>query len=91
MQLSDLKGYDLGSHTVTFDERDAILYAIAVGAGPNELDLIYEQRLRVLPTFACALGLWAVEAAGDLGAYNRQRSLHAAQSLQMHPPSNQAL
>ena len=43
----------------------AILYAIAVGAGPDELDLVYEKRLRVLPTLACALGLWAVEAAGE--------------------------
>ncbi|MGB0386444.1 MAG: MaoC/PaaZ C-terminal domain-containing protein [Ardenticatenaceae bacterium] len=86
MQLSDLIGHELGSHTVTFDDRDAILYAIALGAGPDELDLVYEKRLRVLPTLACALGLWAVEAAGELGAYDRQRSLHAAQSLQMHAP-----
>lgn len=84
MQLSDLIGYDLGSHTITFDDRDAILYAIAVGAGPDELDLVYERELRVLPTLACALGLWAVEAAGELGAYDRQRSLHAAQFLRMH-------
>lgn len=86
MQLSDLIGYELGTHTVTFDDRDAILYAIAVGAGPDELELVYEERLRVLPTLACALGLWAVEAAGELGAYDRQRSLHAAQSLRMNGP-----
>src|SRR5690606_11448901 len=52
----------------------------------DRLDLVYEQRLRVLPTFALTLGVWAVEAAGDLGAYDRMRSLHAAQRMTLHEP-----
>ena len=41
-------GHHLGDRTVAYAERDAILYALAVGAGPDRLDLIFEERLRVL-------------------------------------------
>jgi len=84
MKLQELAGYDLGSHELRFDERDTILYAIAVGASSRQLDLVYERYLCALPTHACALGLWAVEAAGRLGAYDRERTLHSAQTLEMH-------
>lgn len=84
--LADLTGTDLGSHTASYDEAAAILYALAVGAPEDRLDLVYERDLRVLPTYACALGLWAVEAAGRLGAYDPTRSLHAAQGLVVHHP-----
>ena len=86
MRLKDLAGYDLGSRRVGFSADDAILYALAVGTSAAQLDLVYEQELRVLPTYGCALGLWAVEAAGELGAYDRTRSLHVGQSLTVHEP-----
>ncbi|HJL83268.1 MAG TPA: MaoC/PaaZ C-terminal domain-containing protein [Acidimicrobiales bacterium] len=82
--LAGLAGYDLGAHVATFDDRDAILYALAVGAGTADLDLVFERNLRVLPTYGCALGLWAVEAAGGLGVYDRVNSLHAGQTLTLH-------
>ncbi|MCB1680020.1 MAG: MaoC family dehydratase N-terminal domain-containing protein [Halioglobus sp.] len=84
IQLPDLAGYDLGEQVLDYVERDVILYALAVGATTQQLDLVYEQDLRALPTYACALGLWAVERAGKLGAYDPKRSLHASQSLVMH-------
>jgi hypothetical protein len=86
VHIKDLAGVDLGSQCVAYGTRDAILYALAVGAPAERLDLIYERDLRVLPTYACALGLWAVEKAGDLGAYDRKRSLHASQSLVVQQP-----
>jgi len=86
MNLKDLAGHDLGTRTVDFSADDAILYALAVGASASQLDLVYERDLRVLPTYACALGLWAVEAAGRLGAYDPTRSLHVGQSLVVHEP-----
>lgn len=86
MQLRDLAGCDLGTRRVDFSVDDAILYALAVGAPASQLELVYEQDLRVLPTYGCALGLWAVEAAGELGAYDRTRSLHVGQSLTVHGP-----
>jgi acyl dehydratase len=86
LQLEDLAGVDLGSRNVAYGTRDAILYALAIGAPADRLDLVYERDLRVLPTYACALGLWAVEQAGELGAYDRKRSLHVSQRLVMHRP-----
>jgi acyl dehydratase len=86
MMLADLSGHDLGRQSAAYDARDAILYALAVGAPSTRIDLVYERGLRTLPTLAYALGLWAVEAAGDLGAYDRTYSLHASQSLTMHRP-----
>jgi acyl dehydratase len=84
MQLNELTGTDLGASEISYHVKDAILYALAVGAEARHLDLVYERDLRVLPTFACALGLWAVERAGDLGAYDRKQSLHVSQALVMH-------
>ena len=86
MQFSDLIGHDLGKHRVTYSSETAILYALAVGAAPDQLELTYERDLRVLPCFGTALGLWAVEKAGDLGAYDRKMSLHASQELVVHKP-----
>lgn len=86
MNVSDLAGVDLGSRDVAYDERDAILYALATGASESELDLVYERDLRVLPTFGLTLALWVVEAAGELGAYDRLRSLHVQQRLDMKRP-----
>lgn len=82
--LAGLAGTDLGTSIASYDDTAAILYALSVGASASELDLVYERDLRTLPTYACALGLWAVETAGRLGAYNPQRSLHASQRLVMH-------
>lgn len=83
-ELAELAGYDLGRRTVSYTDSDAILYALCVGAKASELELVYERDLKVLPTFGLGLGLWAVEKAGNLGVYDRLRSLHAAQSLTVH-------
>ena len=81
MDLAELAGLDLGTRTHTITSDEAILYALAVGARADDIDLIYERGLRVLPTLACAIGLWAVESAGEVGAYDRTRSLHVSQRL----------
>lgn len=83
-ELAELAGYDLGRRTVSYTDSDAILYALCVGAKASELELVYERDLKVLPTFGLGLGLWAVEKAGNLGVYDRLRSLHAAQILTVH-------
>ncbi len=85
--LAELAGTDLGSSSVSYDDTASILYALSVGAPAGELNLVYERDMTAaLPTYACALGLWAVEAAGRIGAYDPKRSLHASQRLVMHRP-----
>jgi acyl dehydratase len=88
--IAEFVGLDLGTRDVTYSERDAILYALAVGAGTDELDLVFERRLKVLPTFGLALGLWVADASSAAGAFSPERSLHGSQELQVHaalPPS----
>ena len=82
----DWRGTELGSRTVRYDERDAILYALAVGARPDELDLVFEERLRVLPTFALTLAQWAPDALGEHGAFDIRTAVHGAQHLAVRAP-----
>lgn len=86
LRVADLVGLSLGTHTATYEERDSILYALAVGARAEERELVDEQRLRVLSTYGLALGLWAVQAAGRTGAYDPVRTLHVSQRLAVHAP-----
>lgn len=79
-------GHDLGRRVVAYDERDAILYALAVGARATDLDLVFEDRLRVLPTFALTLAQWAPDALGELGAFDPRTALHGSQDLVVHAP-----
>ena len=84
--LSDLVGLSLGTRVVQYDEEDAILYALAVGARAEDLDLVLERRLRVLPTFAAALGLWACDALAARGVFSPESALHGAQTLEIRSP-----
>lgn len=86
LTMAELAGTDLGTEVVAYDDTAAILYNVSVGAKAGDLGLVWERELTVLPTYACALGLWAVEAAGRLGAYDPATSLHASQRLVMHKP-----
>ncbi|MFI7008413.1 MaoC/PaaZ C-terminal domain-containing protein [Streptomyces sp. NPDC050145] len=80
------RGHDLGRRTVAYTERDAILYALAVGARADELDLVHEDRLRVLPTFALTLAQWAPDALGSAGAFDVTTAVHGAQRLTVRRP-----
>lgn len=80
------EGRHLGDRTVAYDERDAILYALAVGARPDRLDLVFEERLRVLPTFALTLAQWAPDALGSAGAFDTSTAVHGAQRLEVLAP-----
>ena len=35
-----------------YDWKDVVLYALGVGAGFDELEYVYEDRLKVIPTFS---------------------------------------
>lgn len=80
------EGRHLGDRTVSYDERDAILYALAVGAPADRLDLVLEDRLRVLPTFALTLAQWAPDTLGRAGAFDPTTAVHGAQRLEVLAP-----
>ncbi|MFD4181356.1 MaoC/PaaZ C-terminal domain-containing protein, partial [Rhodococcus sp. NPDC058514] len=80
------RGVDLGTRTVSYTERDAIIYALAVGAKATELDLVFEEKLRVLPTFALTLAQWAPDELGSRGAFDTKTALHGSQELRVLAP-----
>ncbi|MDF3308222.1 MaoC/PaaZ C-terminal domain-containing protein [Rhodococcus sp. T2V] len=86
MKMTDWVGCELGTRLVRYREEDAILYALAVGARADELQLVFERDLKVLPTYALTLGLWVADAASEAGAFVPAQALHGAQSLTMYSP-----
>ncbi|QTV79091.1 MaoC/PaaZ C-terminal domain-containing protein [Microbacterium sp. NIBRBAC000506063] len=83
MSAGEWAGRDLGERTVSYTHRDAILYALAVGARADELDLVFEERLRVLPAFGLTLAQWAPDVLADAGAFD-DRAVHGSQTLRVH-------
>ena len=79
-------GLELGTRRVAYTDREAILYALAVGAAAENLDLVFERDLQVLPTFGLGLGLWACDELGDRGFFSSTNSLHAGQRLEVLGP-----
>lgn len=77
------RGVRLGDRTIAWSDRDAILYALAVGARATDLDLVFENRLRVLPTFALTLAQWAPDLLGSAGAFEVGRALRGGQRLEV--------
>lgn len=79
-------GRDLGTRMISYTERDAILYALSLGARADEQDLVDETILRVLPTFALTFGQWATDLLGQGGAFDTATALHGAQRLEVLRP-----
>ncbi len=86
MSTADWIDRDLGTREVSWTDRDPILYALAVGARPDELDLVHETRLHVLPPFALTLAQWAPDVLGDAGAFDTSTAVQGAQRLQVLAP-----
>lgn len=81
----DWAGRALGERTVGYTEKDAILYALAIGAPASNLDLVFEDKLRVLPTFGLTLAQWAPDVLSEAGAFDN-RAVHGSQSLSVLKP-----
>lgn len=78
---------DLGTRTRSYRQEEALLYAVAVGARPDELDMVYERVARnALPTWATALGIWVTEAASAALGYEQDAVLHISQGLRLYQP-----
>jgi acyl dehydratase len=83
---ADLVGVRLPPTEFAWDERDAILYALGVGASPPaDLDYLYEGRgPKVLPTFALIPNWWAVKDLGGAIDGQGRPMVHASQVLRLH-------
>lgn len=80
------RGRPLGARTVSYDDTRPIMYALAVGARATDLDLVFEERLRVLPGFALTLAQWAPDALGSAGAFDVTTAVHGTQRLRVLKP-----
>jgi acyl dehydratase len=85
LDANALLGMALPTRKVSFDEQDAIFYAIAVGAGTRgALQLVHEDNLRVLPSFGQHLTFddsW-MESAG----VNLSKVVHGGLDLRFETP-----
>lgn len=89
----DAVGRSAGPVEVSWDSRDAMLYALGVGAGQadpfKELNLTTENsaghELTMLPVYAVVLTQRA-SARPDLGAIDRTKLVHAEQGFTLHKP-----
>lgn len=85
---NNLVGASLAPTTFRWEETDAILYALGVGARPpEELALLDEHRgPAVLPTFALIASWWAVKDLRSVLNLGSSPIVHAAQSLRLERP-----
>lgn len=83
----DIVGKKLEVEPFTYNQDTAILYALGVGAGVDELDFVYEKNLKVLPTFAVVpfipsfLSVFVPKAG-----LNLFKVLHGEQTIVLHRP-----
>ncbi|NOZ02848.1 MAG: SDR family NAD(P)-dependent oxidoreductase [Deltaproteobacteria bacterium] len=77
-------GKRIGPMTRVYTWRDVVLYALGVGAGFDELEYCYEDRLKVIPSFSVGSIFDFLAAAGlDSGA-NLAGILHGEQDIIFH-------
>ena len=79
-------GKPLGPVSKEYNWKDAVLYALGVGAGFDEIEYTYEKDLKVLPSFSIAavfnfFPLFSTEANVNLAGI-----LHGEQQLTFHQP-----
>src|SRR5436309_1430321 len=72
--------------THTYDERDVMLYALGVGAGPDDLQFVYQRDLKVLPTFAVIPAFPAIMNLAGAMEVKRVMVLHDEQRIEPHEP-----
>lgn len=78
------------ARTFEWNERDVMLYALAVGCGADpqnerELRFVLEDRLQVLPTFA-SVACWGAGVSPQQMGIDRRRALHGSETVILHSP-----
>jgi NAD(P)-dependent dehydrogenase (short-subunit alcohol dehydrogenase family)/acyl dehydratase/putative sterol carrier protein len=79
-------GRPLGPFQREYSWKDAVLYALGVGAGFEDLEYCYEKDLKVLPSFSIALIFDFLSRVATASNVNLAGILHGEQSLVFHNP-----
>jgi acyl dehydratase len=69
-----------------YKTKDVILYALGVGAGPDELNFVYENGLKVLPTFAVIPAFPVAASPMPEMNVNPMMVVHGEQAVVLHRP-----
>ena len=76
------------AHEASWTSKDALLYAVGVGAGTGELAYTTENtsgvEQQVLPTFAVVIGSGARSQMRSIGTYNPALLVHGQQAITLH-------
>jgi acyl dehydratase len=74
----------------SWTSKDALLYAVSIGAGEQELAFTTENTAgvdqRVFPTFAVVIGWGAGSAMRSIGSFNPAMLVHGQQAITLHRP-----
>jgi NAD(P)-dependent dehydrogenase (short-subunit alcohol dehydrogenase family)/acyl dehydratase/putative sterol carrier protein len=79
-------GKKIGPMTREYTWKDIALYALGVGAGSEELEYVYENRLKVIPSFAAASVFDFFAQAAVNSSVNLAGILHGEHDLILHNP-----
>ena len=83
----DAVGSKGDAHEHSWSSKDAILYALGVGAGLDELTFTTENTIdtpqRVLPTMAVVLATGGFGAMANIGTFNPAMLVHGEQSIEL--------
>jgi acyl dehydratase len=75
---------------VSWTSKDALLYAVGIGAGHDELAFTTENtkgvEQRVFPTMPVVIGWGAGSALGKIGSFNPALLVHGQQAVTLHRP-----
>ncbi len=81
-----LVGQKLPPTTFEYTDRDVMLYALGVGAGTDELQYVYENGLKVIPTFGVVPAFPALGGIVSVGKINPMMLLHGEQRVEVRKP-----
>ena len=79
-------GQPIGPITSQYDWKDVVLYALGVGAGFDELEYVYENKLQVIPSFAVPTAYAFFAEVVTRSGINLAGLLHGEQDLLLHAP-----
>ncbi|NIO05395.1 MAG: short-chain dehydrogenase, partial [Proteobacteria bacterium] len=82
----DSIGKKIGPLTRNYRWKDVVLYALGIGAGFDDLEYCYENRLRVIPSFSIASVFDFLASAGLSSGANLAGILHGEQDIVFHNP-----
>ncbi|MCP4628194.1 MAG: SDR family NAD(P)-dependent oxidoreductase [bacterium] len=82
----DAIGKKIGPFTKDYTWKDAVLYALGVGAGFSDLDYCYEKNLKVIPSFGITTMYDFMPELAATSNVNLAGILHGEQELIFHNP-----